>query len=112
MITLEDVYKIFCMSIKQIMINGTTLKSQTMQTYFGNRWKMIDTIHSGVDQVGSHQEGLLTMQETIIMMIINNFLLLNMSEHRIPWNLLDIFHDIMEEGTMYAWALVILQQMY
>lgn len=71
---------------------------------FRYEWKNIDTILRVVDYTISYNDGLLSLQEMIVMTITNNFLLLNIKGHRFPWNLLYVIKYIVENGIVYAWV--------
>lgn len=65
-------------------------------------WHAINTRHVGVDFTIAYEEGLTTIQQTIVMIMINIFLLLDTSGHKIPWNMLDIIKYIMKDGVIFT----------
>lgn len=80
-----------------------------MQCMFNDRWQAITTKLEGMDYVKAYEEELLKVQQMIIMMILNSFLLPNTSGNQMPWNMLDVISDIIKDRVIYAWAFMILQ---
>lgn len=79
-----------------------------MQRVFDDAWQVVDTDHGGVKYARAYEQGLLSMQHVMVMMIISSFLLSNSNGLRMRWNLLDVTNDIIKDGAVFAWAPAIL----
>lgn len=91
------------------MISEASSKMRVMHRMFDDAWKTIDTGNKGVDYAIMYIKGLLSLHEVIVMIVTNNFLLPDTKCHKFPYNLLDLVRDMVEEGTIYAWGLTIIQ---
>lgn len=90
----------------------TTSRSQTRHKIFGEGWEALNIGYGDVHYGHLYESRMISIQEMMVMTIINNFLLSNTSKPRIPWNLLDMVNNIMKEGAMYAWEPTMLLQTY